>query len=62
MAGYSLGQCRCEYCRDAYARYRAGRRANGKDDPRSPRSRDTDGAGIPVASASAYTFASRSWI
>ena len=47
MTGYSLGRCRCDYCRDAYARYRAGRRANGKDDPRSPRSRDTDGH-IPI--------------
>jgi integrase len=47
MTGYSLSRCRCDYCRDAYARYRAGRCANGKDDPRSPRSRDTDGH-IPI--------------
>ena len=43
MTGYSLGCCRCEHCRDSYARYRAQRRANGKDDPRAGRSVDTDG-------------------
>jgi integrase len=43
MTGYSLGRCRCDYCRDAYARYRAERRAGGKDDPRGLRSLDTDG-------------------
>jgi hypothetical protein len=37
MTGYSLGRCRCDYCRDAYARYRAARRAGGKDDPRGQR-------------------------
>jgi integrase len=34
LTGYSLGRCRCDYCRDTYCRYRAERRANGKDDPR----------------------------
>ena len=34
LTGYSLGRCRCDYCRDAYCRYRAERRADGKDDPR----------------------------
>jgi hypothetical protein len=43
MTGYSLGRCRCDFCRDAYARYRAERRAAGKDDPRGVRSLDTDG-------------------
>ena len=43
MTGYSLGRCRCDYCKDAYARYRADRRAAGKDDPRGRRSLDTDG-------------------
>jgi integrase len=43
MTGYSLGRCRCDYCRDAYARYRAERRAAGKDDPRTVRSLNTDG-------------------
>ena len=43
LTGYSLGRCRCDYCRDAYCRYRAERRANGKDDPRGLRARDTDG-------------------
>jgi integrase len=43
LTGYSLGRCRCDYCRVAYAQYRAERRASGKDDPRQPRSVDTDG-------------------
>ena len=43
MTGYSLGRCRCDYCKDAYARYRADRRVAGKDDPRGARSLDTDG-------------------
>ena len=47
LTGYSLGRCRCDYCRDAYCRYRAARRADGKDDPRGVRARDTDGH-IPV--------------
>jgi integrase len=32
---YNLGACRCQHCRDACARYRAQRRADGKDDPRN---------------------------
>ena len=40
---YQLGGCKCEHCRRAYARYRALRRASGKDDPRSPRVLSTDG-------------------
>jgi hypothetical protein len=43
MTGYSLGRCRCDYSKDAYARYRADRRVAGKDDPRGARSLDTDG-------------------
>ena len=43
LTGYSLGRCRWDYCRDAYCRYRAERRANGKDDPRGLRARDSDG-------------------
>ena len=43
LTGYSLGRCRCDYCRDAYCRYRAERRASGKDDPRRLRMCDTDG-------------------
>ena len=43
MTGYSLGRCRCDYCKDAYARYRADRRAAGRDDPRGLRPLDTDG-------------------
>jgi integrase len=41
--GYSSGRCRCEYCRHAYADYRARRRAAGKDRPRRPRTVATDG-------------------
>ncbi|HEY3684751.1 MAG TPA: site-specific integrase [Streptosporangiaceae bacterium] len=43
LTGYTLGTCKCDHCRGAYARYRAERRAAGKDDPRSKRLRDTDG-------------------
>jgi hypothetical protein len=43
MTVYSLGRCRCDYCRGAYASYRAVRRAQGKDGPGRPRSLDTDG-------------------
>ena len=43
MTAYTLGRCRCQYCRDTYAIYRAQRRAGGKDDPRRPRTITTDG-------------------
>jgi integrase len=43
MTAYSLGRCRCDYCRGAYATYRAHRRADGKDNPTRPRPLDTDG-------------------
>jgi hypothetical protein len=43
ISGYSNGKCRCRHCKDAYAIYRAERRAAGKDSPRTPRRRDTDG-------------------
>jgi site-specific recombinase XerD len=43
LSGYSAGRCRCEHCRAAVAIYRAERRAKGKDNPRSPRVRETDG-------------------
>jgi len=39
----NMGKCRCEHCRGTYATYRAARRAKGKDEPRAPRVRDTDG-------------------
>jgi integrase len=35
VTAYNLGGCRCQHCRDACARYRALRRADGKDDPRN---------------------------
>jgi len=43
LTGYSLGSCRCEHCRNVYARYRAERRAAGTDRPRSGRTINTDG-------------------
>lgn len=42
-SGYGAGKCRCRHCKDAVAIYRAKRRAAGKDNPRRPRVRDTDG-------------------
>jgi integrase len=43
LSGYSAGKCRCEHCRAAYAYYRAERRDVGRDTPRQPRRRETDG-------------------
>jgi len=43
LTAYNMGKCRCEHCRGTYATYRAARRAKGKDEPRAPRVRDTDG-------------------
>lgn len=43
LTAYQAAKCRCRYCRDAVAVYRAERRASGKDDPRPPRSTKTDG-------------------
>ncbi len=43
LSAYSAGNCRCEYCRGAYALYRRQRRSAGKDAPRRPRLVDTDG-------------------
>ena len=43
MSGYNAGKCRCRFCKDAAAVYRAQRRAAGKDSPRPPRTVDTDG-------------------
>ena len=43
MSGYNAGKCRCRHCKDAAAIYRASRRAQGKDEPRRPRTVDTDG-------------------
>jgi integrase len=43
LTAYNAAKCRCEHCRGAYASYRAARRAVGKDSPRTPRVRETDG-------------------
>ncbi|MFI0448028.1 tyrosine-type recombinase/integrase [Actinomadura sp. 6N118] len=36
-SAYNLAKCRCDHCRGAYATYRAKRRGQGKDNPRTPR-------------------------
>ncbi len=43
LSAYTAGRCRCPLCRRSFADYRAARRADGKDEPREPRQRDTDG-------------------
>ncbi|WP_261560272.1 tyrosine-type recombinase/integrase [Frankia tisae] len=43
ITAYSMAPCRCQLCKGAYAAYRAKRRAEGKDNPRKRRRRDTDG-------------------
>ncbi|MDL4770752.1 tyrosine-type recombinase/integrase [Actinomadura xylanilytica] len=43
LSAYNAAKCRCTHCRQAVAAYRAHRRAGGKDQPRQPRIRDTDG-------------------
>ncbi|RAY10674.1 site-specific integrase [Actinomadura craniellae] len=43
MTAYNLAKCRCGHCKNSYAVYRAKRRADGRDNPRPPRLRDTDG-------------------
>jgi len=43
LTAYNAAKCTCQHCRGAYASYRAARRASGKDSPRTPRIRETDG-------------------
>ena len=43
LSAYTAGRCRCTHCKNAFAHYRAKRRLAGKDDPRVPRTADTDG-------------------
>ncbi|MGI5324622.1 tyrosine-type recombinase/integrase [Actinomadura nitritigenes] len=43
LTAYTTGKCRCEHCKEAYRLYRAQRRTTGKDNPRSRRTRQTDG-------------------
>ena len=45
LSGYGAGKCHCEHCRAACAIYRAQRRSQGKDNPRTPRIRQTDADG-----------------
>ena len=42
-SAYAASKCRCQYCRDAVATYRAERRMAGKDTPRKPKTVATDG-------------------
>jgi integrase len=42
LSGYTAGRCRCEHCRAAFARYRAQRRAEGNDRPRTTRRTEPD--------------------
>jgi site-specific recombinase XerD len=37
ITAYNMAPCRCRHCRDAYATYRAARRANGADPTRATR-------------------------
>jgi integrase len=43
LTAYNAAKCHCEHCRGAYASYRAARRAADKDNPRTPRVRESDG-------------------
>lgn len=43
LSAYTAGKCRCVHCRAAFANYRAERRSSGRDSPRQPRIRDSDG-------------------
>lgn len=43
LSGYGAGKCRCAHCKAACTIYRAQRRARGKDNPRQPRTLNTDG-------------------
>jgi integrase len=43
LSAYNAGKCRCRFCKGACAIYRTRRRAAGKDQPRQPRTLDTDG-------------------
>jgi integrase len=43
LSAYTAGKCKCQHCKDAFAIYRAQRRAGGKDSPRGKRGVTTDG-------------------
>lgn len=43
LTAYTAGKCRCGYCKEAFAIYRAKRRASGEDPPRGSRTIDPDG-------------------
>jgi integrase len=43
LSAYTAGRYRCDSCRRTFADYRADRRADGRDQPRQPRSVQTDG-------------------
>lgn len=43
LTAYNAGKCRCRHCKDAFAIYRASRRAAAKIEPAAHRVADTDG-------------------
>jgi integrase len=43
LSAYNAAPCHCRNCKDAYAIYRAKRRAGGKDVPRQPKTVTSDG-------------------
>lgn len=43
IGAYSTAGCHCQHCKDAYAEYRARRRARGLDTPRRPKQLTSDG-------------------
>ncbi len=43
LSAHTAGRCRCVHCRTAFAEYRARRRADGHEEPRGVRVRQTDG-------------------
>jgi hypothetical protein len=49
LTAYQAGKCRCRFCRDALADYRARRRAMGMDNPRRPRLVQTDAASLDLS-------------
>jgi integrase len=50
---YNMAPCRCDYCRNAYATYRAQRRASGADPSRGTRT--------PTTSPNGSSHISRTW-
>jgi hypothetical protein len=56
LIGYLHGRYRGDYCNGFYTQYRAARRTVGKDDPRAPRSVDTNGHYRVAGCGSPYEY------